>query len=238
MAGLSAWLQTGVASTLVFACTLAAGAAGAAKIYTCTDPVSGKKLTSDRPIPECNAVTQRILNSDGSVNKSVPPTLTVDERAAEETRELDEKRRRVIQQDAVRRDRNLLVRFPNDAVHLKAREAALEEPRKSLQRSQARIVVLAKERKPLDDDAEFYKGRQMPAQLKRQLDANDASVQAQQDLVQNAQNEIVRLNALYDVELERLKLLWAGAQAGSLGAIPAPAAASAPRRAASTAASK
>ena len=228
MTGLSAWLRTGVASTLALACTFA----GAAQIYTCTDPATGKKLTSDRPIAECNAVTQRVLNSDGSVKESKPPTLTADERAADEARELDEKRKRVILQDAVRRDRNLLVRFPNDAVHLKAREAALDEPRKSLQRSQARMAALAKERKPLDDDAEFYKGRQMPAQLKRQLDANDASVQAQQDLVQNAQNEIVRINALFDVERERLKLLWAGAQAGSLGALPV-AAASAPRRAAS-----
>lgn len=227
MTGTCAWVRLGVAGVLALVCMCA----GAAQIYTCTDPASGKKLTSDRPIPECNAVTQRVLNSDGSVKESKPPTLTADERAADEARELDEKRRRVILQDAVRRDRNLLVRFPNDAAHLKAREAALDEPRKSLQRSLARVVLLAKERKPLDDEAEFYKGRQMPAHLKRQLDANDASVQAQQDLVQNAQNEIVRLNALYDVELERLKLLWAGAQAGSLGAMPAPAA-SAPRRAA------
>jgi hypothetical protein len=228
MTGRCAWVRCGVAGATALACTLA----GAASIYTCID-ANGKKLTSDRPIVECNAVPQRVLNSDGSVREVKPPTPTAEESEKEAAREFEEKRKRVVQQDAVRRDRNLQARFPNGAAHAKAREAALDEPRKSLQRSQARIVLLAKDRKPLEDEAEFYKGRQMPAQLKRQLDANDASVQAQQDLVQNAQNEIVRINALYDVELERLKLLWAGATAGSLGAMPAPApAASAARRAA------
>lgn len=226
MNGARAGVRCGVAGALALACALA----GAAQIVTCTDPVTGKRLTSDRPIPECNSVPQRVLNSDGSVREIKPPTPTAEESEKEAAREFDEKRRRVVLQDAVRRDRNLLVRFPNEAAHTKRREAELDEHRKSLQRSQTRIAALAKERKPLDDEAEFYKGRQMPSQLRRQLDANDASVQAQRDLIQNAQNEIVRINALYDVELERLKLLWGGAQPGSLGAMPA--AASAPAKAA------
>ena len=52
--------------------------------------------------------------------------------------------------------------------------------------------------------------------------------------VQNQQIEVVRINALYDTELARLKKLWAGASPGSLGpvptAAPAPAAATAVAR--------
>ncbi len=55
-----------------------------------------------------------------------------------------------------------------------------------------------------------------------QLDANEASLDAQRSLIQNQQAEVVRINGLYDAELARLKKLWAGAPAGSLGPPPGP----------------
>jgi hypothetical protein len=80
------------------------------------------------------------------------------------------------------------------------------------------VALLTAERKPLMDEAEFYVGKPLPGKLRTQLDANDASTDAQLTLVQNQQLEIVRINKLYDSELERLKKLWGGAQPGSLGA--------------------
>lgn len=207
--------------------------APSASIYTCVDG-NGKKLTSDRPIPECSSREQRELNSDGSVRRIVAPTATADERAAIETREREALAVRVAQQDAMRRDRNLLMRFPNETAHQKARTLALDDARKSVAASQERIAALAKERKPLLDEAEFYAGRPMPAKLKGQLDANDTAADAQRTLLQNQQAEVVRINQLYDVELERLRKLWAGATPGSLGALPAPENAS-PRSVASVA---
>jgi hypothetical protein len=201
-------------------------------IYSCID-ANGKKLTSDRPIPECNARDQRLLNSDGSVRQVVPPTPTADERTAIETREQQEALDRATRREAIRRDRNLLMRFPNEAAHNKAREAALEDIRKALRSSEARVALLEKERKPLMDESEFYVGKALPLKLKQQIEANDAAGDAQRSLVLNQQGELVRINTLYDLELERLRKLWAGAQPGSLGALPAPSpTASAPRKAA------
>lgn len=208
---------------------VAAGSAQAA-IYSCVDG-SGRRLTSDRPIVECATREQRMLNTDGSVRQIVPPTMTADERAEAEAKERQAAADRVAQQDAIRRDRNLLVRFPNDAAHMKAREAALDDVRKGVAFSQGRLAELERERKPLLDEQEFYKGKKLPAKLRQQLDANDAAVAAQKSLVQNQEDEIVRINNLYDVELERLKKLWGGASPGSMGALPA-ASAPAPRKAA------
>lgn len=198
---------------------LAAGAAPGAQIYTCIDP-SGKRLTSDRPIPECATREQRVLNRDGSVKGVVGPTMTADERAAQEAREAAESRERASRIEALRRDRNLLQRFPSEGAHNQARELALDDIRKSLKRSEQRLDLLAKERKPLVDEAEFYAGRQMPPKLKQQIDANEASADAQRTLIANQEAEIVRVNALYDAELDRLKKLWAGAQPGTLGNLP------------------
>lgn len=199
------------------------GASNAAQIYTCVD-ASGKKLTSDRPIPACNDREQRVLNSDGSVNRVVPPTPTADERTEIEARQQREALERANRLEAMRRDRNLLARFPNEAAHKKAREASLEDIRKSLRVSEARLEVLQKERKPLNDEAEFYIGKPLPSKLKQQMDGNEAGTEAQRSLVLNQQAELVRINTLYDSELERLRKLWSGAQPGSLGVLPQPAA--------------
>ena len=188
-------------------------------IFTCTDN-QGRKLTSDRLIADCIGREQRVLNRDGSVQRIIGPTMTADERADFEAREQRRNAEAKAQQEAIRRDRNLVQRFPNENVHTKARESALDDVRKSVQTTESRLKTLATERKPLMEEAEFYVGRKMPAQLRQQLDANDAATEAQKSLVQNQQSEIGRINALYDSELARLKKLWAGAPAGSLGPVP------------------
>jgi hypothetical protein len=195
-------------------------------IFSCE--VNGKKLTSDRPIPDCSNRDQRLLNPDGSVKGIVPPTPTADERAAIEAREREANAERVAKMDAIRRDRNLVARFPNEEAHNKAREKALDDIRKSVRVSQERIALLSAERKPLLDESEFYVNKPLPSKLKSALDANDASLDAQKSLIQNQQAEVIRISALYDAELARLRKLWAGAPAGSLGPAPTAPAASAP----------
>lgn len=211
---------------------LAAQAQGQPKstsIYSCE--INGKRITSDRPIPECIAREQRVHNSDGSVREVRPPVPTADERAEMEARQQQEALARAQQREAIRRDRNLLQRFPTEATHHRAREAALDDVRKSLKISESRLAALEKERKPLMDETEFYVGRQMPLKLKQAIDANDAATEAQRNLVSNQQAEIVRVNKIYDDELERLRRLWSGAQPGSMGIIASSeTAASAPGR--------
>lgn len=207
--GLLCWALPGWAQTA------GAPASGGAGIYTCID-AQGRRLTSDRPIPDCNNREQRVLNRDGSVQRVVPPTLTADERAEREAAERRADVARAAQADAVRRDRNLVARFPNEAAHRKSREAALDTVRLAMKATELRVRELAAERKPLLDEAEFYKGRPMPGRLKQQFDANDAGVDAQRQAAATQEAELVRINKLYDLELERLRQLWAGARPGSL----------------------
>jgi hypothetical protein len=203
----------------------------AAGIYTCVDD-KGRRLTSDRPIAECAAKEQRELNKDGSLKRILPPTLTAEERAEKEARDRKLVEARALQADAVRRDRNLMARFPNEEVHQRAREAALDTVRLAVRASEQRLKDLGTERKPLLDEAEFFKGRLMPLKLKQALDANDAGTEAQKSAMANQEAEIVRINRLFDAELDRLRRLWAGAQPGTLGGALAAAAmaASMPKR--------
>jgi hypothetical protein len=210
------------AALWLLCCALPGGAvaagpsvSGTAGIYTCVDAL-GRRLTSDRPIADCSNREQRVLNRDGSVQRLVPPTLTAEERAEREAGERRAEVARAAQADAVRRDRNLVSRFPNEAAHRNSREAALDTVRLAIKATEQRVRELAAERKPLLDEAEFYKGRPMPGRLKQQFDANDAGVDAQRQAAATQEAELVRINKLYDLELERLRQLWAGARPGSL----------------------
>jgi hypothetical protein len=212
-----------------FALALLAAAVGAlaqprptpSGIYTCVDD-KGKRITSDRPIPECTAKEQRVLNKDGSLKAVHPPTLTADERADKEAKEKKEAEARAAQADAVRRDRNLKARYPSEESHAKAREAALDSVRLAIKNSEQRLKDLTAERKPLLDEAEFYVGKPLPAKLRQAIDANDAATEAQRSSMANQQAEMVRINKFYDSELDRLRRLWAGAQPGTLGPLDAP----------------
>ena len=190
---------------------LGAWGAAQAKIYTCND-AHGKRLTSDRPIPECLDTEQRVLNKDGSQRQVLPPRMTAAERAAYEDEQKAVQKAEQAYKDAVRRDRNLVGRYPSPDFHQKAREAALDDVRKSIASSESRVAELLKERKPLMADAEFYKGKHLPFKLKSALDANDAQQEAQHDIIETQKAEMVRINARYDVELARLRKLWAGAE--------------------------
>ena len=119
----------------VVALLLCTAAGAQAAIYSCVD-ANGKKLTSDRPIPECASRDQRVLNPDGSVKKVLPPTPTAEEYSEQEAREREAAAERAAMQDAVRRDRNLVVRFPNEAAHNKARAKALDDTRNAVRVSE------------------------------------------------------------------------------------------------------
>lgn len=191
-----------------------------AGIYTCVDN-KGRRLTADRPIAECTGKHQQVLNQDGSVRTVVPPTLTAEEKLAREAQDRAAVEARMAQQDAVRRDRNLVARYPSEAAHHRARESSLDTVRLAIKATDIRLRDLAQQRKPLQNEAEFYVGKPLPAKLKAAMDANDAALEAQKASAATQEAELGRINKMYDIELERLRRLWAGAAPGTLGVLPA-----------------
>ena len=188
----------------------------AAGIYSCTDP-NGKRWTSDRPIPECQERDQRLLNRDGSTRAVVTPPMTASERAAKDAADRRALLEQAARNDAMRGDRYLLARYPDEAAHARARESALESVRQSSLLSERRMAVLATERKAIMVEAEFYQGRRLPAKLQQQLDSNEAVTASQRQLMAANDAEGQRIHARFDAEMDRLKRLWAGAAPGSLG---------------------
>lgn len=199
---------------LLLACAVAAGAQQGGEpvggVYTCVD-AHGRKLTADRPIAECTDREQRVLNPSGTVRQVVGPTLTAQERAKLEAKARQEQDERNRQLDEKRRDKALLVRFPNQAAHEAERVDALAQIAAVSKAASNRLNELEAQRKKLDTEMEFYKKdpRKAPEYLQRQVEDNKQSTAIQKRFIAEQEEEVRKVNRRFDDELERLRVLWA-----------------------------
>lgn len=206
------WAGMMVLGVLLGGGTLPAYAQGSAEggIYTCVD-ASGRKLTSDRPIPECVDRAQKLLNPSGTLRAIIPPTLTGPERNALEAKKRREAEEQARQAEERRRERALLVRYPNRTVHDKERNEAIAQILVVRQAAMNRVTELQRQRKELDTELEFYAKdlSKVPPSLQRLFDESEKSMAVQERFIADQEAEMVRLNNRFDEELVRLQQLWA-----------------------------
>ena len=189
-------------------------------IYTCVD-AKGRKLTSDRPIPDCADREQNVLNPSGTVKAKVGPALTAPELAAQQALARQEQEAKALQVEERRRDRALVLRYPNRQVHDQERAEAIKQIGAVKAAAITRAIELMRQRQLVTDEMEFYKKdpSKAPAALRRQAQDITDSLAVQGRFLAAQDAEITRVNARFDEELLRLNQLWA-LQAGTA---PAPA---------------
>lgn len=194
-------------------------------VYSCID-ARGRKLNSDRPIPECNDREQRVLNPSGTVREKLGPTLTAQERAAVEAKEKLAQEEQARREEEKRRDRALLLRYPNRGLHDAERAEAVAQINVVKNAALNRVEELNRQRKSIDVEMEFYKKdpNKAPFSLRRQIDDVTQSLAVQARFIADQEGETKRVIVRFDEELARLKGLWP-----QLAATAAPAKPEAPR---------
>ena len=85
------------------------------------------------------------------------------------------------------------------------------------QAARKRIVELGEDRKKIDEEMEFYKQdpTKAPGAVRRRLDDNAQSVAVQNRFIGEQEEEKKRVNARFDEERARLKLLWSPQNGGT-----------------------
>jgi hypothetical protein len=189
---------------------LAAGSVPAQGIYTCIDS-QGRKLTSDRPIAECVDREQQELNPSGTVKRRIGPNLTATERAAQEAREKKAAGERARLAEQKRRDRALLIRYPTQAVHDKERAEALHQVDEVIKAAQKRLTQLDREHQVIEAELEFYKKdpARAPRDLLRRKEDTLRSMEVQKRFMLTQEEEKKRINTRFDLDLAKLRQLWA-----------------------------
>jgi len=197
------------------------GAAGNAGIYSCVDS-RGRTLTADRPIADCVDREQRELNPSGTVKRRVDPTLTAREQAEREEKDRQAQQAILRAQEERRRERALLIRYPNPAAHDRERADALAQIEAVIQAARKRVGELAMDRKKVDEELEFYSKdiSRAPGSIKRELDDIQQSTAVQNRFIADQEDEKKRVNARFDDERARLAKLWPPQPATASGVTP------------------
>ena len=169
----------------------------------------GRRLTSDRPIPECMDRDQRELSPSGVTKRIVAPNLTADERARHEAIAQKEALAKSREAEARRRDRALLTRYPSQRHHDAEREKQLSLIDGAISVIEQRGVELRKQHQAIQEEMEFYRAdpSRAPAWLKRRASDNAEHQTSQKQLIADQMAEKARINARFDEELVRLKQL-------------------------------
>ena len=186
-----------------------------AGIYTCTD-ARGRTLTADRPIAECTDREQRELSPSGTTRRRIEPTYTARELAEREDRAREASLQAARLLDERRRERALLVRYPNITVHDRERGEALVQIDAVIQAAKKRLEELGEDRKHIDEELEFYKHdvSKAPGAVRRKLEDNTQSVAVQNRFIGEQEDEKRRVNARFDEERARLKQIWSPQNGG------------------------
>jgi len=192
------------------------GVSNAQSIYTCTDS-KGRRITSDRPIVDCLDREQQRLGRTGTVREVIPPSYTREERERVEAKRRAEQEEQSRIQEERRRERALLIRYPNQAVHDKERQDALAQIDDVIAAVHKREAALVDQRKGIAQELEFYQGdlAKAPLWLRRKVEDNEKQMEVQKRFLADQTQEKQRVNARFDEELAKLKQLWAGPAAQS-----------------------
>jgi hypothetical protein len=183
-----------------------------AQLYVCTD-ARGRTITGDRPPPECADRAVRELRTDGSVRRVIEPPLTAEQKAAREAEARRQRDEAEKQRSQMRRDLALLETYASEAEIEDTRDRALGSRQQLIDRAQKRLEDHKRERKKLENEAEFYAKREMPDKLKRAFDGNAALTRSEQRIIDEVRADMERVNARFDAELRRWReLVTSGAQ--------------------------
>jgi len=190
-----------LAPLLILLASTSVQAAG--DFYCCPDPVSGRRVCGDTLPDQCRGRAYRVIDSAGNTVKEVGPPLTAEQKpelAAESLRkkQLDEAAR-----EQRRKDQALLDTYAGPLDIDLAQRKAENDINLAVQNTQASIEAARSKRKKLEQEAEFYKKKTMPAELAKEMRALDHEIKVQQELMDVKKQDSAAIKAKYDVDRKR-----------------------------------
>jgi len=210
---------------LLLACAAAlAGPAAAQKLYKYTD-ANGKVVYTDKVPVDAAGKPNEQLNRQGTVTRRNEGALTPDQIAAKEA-----ERKRKLEEDLAakeekRKNMALLNTYSSEQDIADARGRAIKANADAVAETQQKLAEAQKRQKALATEAEFYQKKPMPAQLKQDIQVNEAAIASHTELLDKKRKETDVISAKYDEDLRRYReLVKSGLASPVATAAPKPAA--------------
>lgn len=179
---------------------LAAGTADA-KVFCCNDDQGHRICGSPLPI-QCQSREHREMGPQGETRRVEKP-LTREERLRREAEEARQKELEKRAAEEQRRNKALLSSYGSEKDIDIKRDKALADLEKGLQLSKENLEEALKHQKRLASEAEFYRKKQIPAQLQSQIKDNEMELAAHQAAIEAKMQEMERVRVRFEAEKQR-----------------------------------
>lgn len=195
---------------LLIALLFAAPAATAANFYCCQDPVSNRRVCGDQVPEVCKGRSYKIFDGSGSLVREVGPPLTAEQRAAEEAEAKRKKAQEAAAREQRRKDAALLETYGSlqDLDKMLARSE--EEILAAIRQAEAHITTVRQRRQKFENEAEFYKNRELPPDVARGLRDTDHEIQAQNSLIKSKRKDLEGIRAKFAEDRQRFLEILSG----------------------------
>lgn len=190
------------AGLLLLALSGAGSAAAAGQFYCCNDD-HGKQVCGDILPPACYGRAYRELGSSGRTVRNVDAPLTAEQRAQRVAEEEQRKEREAALKEQKRKDQALLETYATEKDIETLRRRAENDVNLSIKAAEDKIAEAYKQRKKFENEAEFYKKKQLPAQVDKGLRDADAEVAAQMTVIASKKKDLETIRVKYDEDRRR-----------------------------------
>ncbi len=129
--------------------------------------------------------------------------LTAEQRAKKAAEEEQRKEEEARLKEQQRKDQALLNTYASLEDIEAIRKRALDDLDKAIKSAEKRIAEIRAQRKKFEDEAEFYKKKTLPADVKRGLLDTEIEIRAQQSIIDVKRKEVESVQAKYDEDRDR-----------------------------------
>lgn len=180
----------------------AAQAMAAGTFFCCADE-NGKQVCGDILPQACYGRAYREVGGSGRTLRNVEAPLTAEQRAQ---RAIDDERRK--EQEAAlkeqkRKDQALLDTYGTEKDIESLRRRAENDVNTSIKGAEAKIAEARKQRKKFEDEAEFYKKKQLPVEVDKGLRDADSDIKALEWVIESKKKELEAIRLKFDEDRRR-----------------------------------
>jgi hypothetical protein len=213
----------------LFLALLATALPASAEFYCCQNPANGRRACGDTLPDVCRGGSFKVIDKAGNLMREVGPPMSAEQKTAKAAEAQLKKEQEEQARELRRKDQALLDTYSGLKDIDLAQEKAENDVKLSIGNADTQIQTIRVRRKKLEDEAEFYKKKTLPAEIAKGLQAADHEIKLQEELRDLKNNDFVSIKAKYDADRKRYIELTGRRPAAAVPASPQRGADSRPR---------
>lgn len=168
----------------------------------CCQTTQGKKACADRLPDQCIGRPYTIRSPGGKIQR-VEGMLSPEQRAAKEAADRQRKAEEEARAEQRRIDRALLATYANEADIDRARDRAASDLEVAIKQAEEKIAAAEKRLAKFARETEFYKGKELPDDLRRGKQDAEFEIRAQRELIASKRKDLDAVQSRFADEKRR-----------------------------------